>query len=252
MANWIRPHQFDERRQQRRGKVLDGTNFSRDRRGNWFLNIVVEVAEPEARLPMRGIGIDLGLKVLATLSNGIRIETPACYRAEEDRLAIAQRARKRLRVRAIHVRVANRRKDYLHKVTALLVRDFDYIVVGNVNAAALAKTHMAKSVLDAGWSSFRQQLAYKAVKHGAWFEEVDERFTSQICSCCGRLPDTRPKGIADLGVREWQCSECGSMHDRDVNAALNILRRGRATLAAGALLHDGRETPKSFGAGAAG
>jgi putative transposase len=102
-----------------------------------------------------------------------------------------------------------------------------------VNAAALAKTAMAKSVLDAGWSSFRHILAYKAVRHGAWFEEVDERFTTQICSGCGALPDSRPKGVADLGVREWQCSVCGGNHDRDVNAALNILRRGRATLTVG-------------------
>jgi putative transposase len=88
-------------------------------------------------------------------------------------------------------------------------------------------------VLDAGWSSFRHILAYKAVRHGAWFEEVDERFTTQICSGCGAKPNSRPKGIADLGVREWQCSVCGCNHDRDVNAALNILRRGRATLAVG-------------------
>jgi transposase len=69
-------------------------------------------------------------------------------------------------------------------------------------------------------------LAYKAVKHGAWFEEVDERFTSQVCSACGALPKSRPKGIADLGIREWVCSNCGAIHDRDTNAALNILRSG--------------------------
>ena len=124
-------------------------------------------------------------------------------------------------------------------MSARLVRDFDYIVVGNVNAAALATTTMAKSVLDAGWSSFRNLFAYKALKHGAWFEEVDERFTTQICSGCGAMPDSRPKGIADLGsmftehAKEWQCSVCDCNHDRDVNATLNILRRGRATLAAG-------------------
>ena len=76
-------------------------------------------------------------------------------------------------------------------------------------------------------------FAGKAVKHGAWFEEVDERFTTQICSSCGAMPGSGPKGIADLGVREWRCGDCGAEHDRDLNAALNILRRGRATLAAG-------------------
>jgi len=131
------------------------------------------------------------------------------------------------------IRIANRRRDFLHKLSARMVRAYDYIVVGNVHAAALAKTGMAKSVLDASWSSFRNQLAYRAVKHGAWFEEVDERFTTQICSNCGMMPKSGPKGIADLGVREWRCGDCGAEHDRDLNAALNILRRGRATLAAG-------------------
>ncbi len=215
------------------GKILDGTNFSRDRRGNWFLNIVLDLAEPAARTPVRGIGIDLGLKDLATLSNGEKIAAPQIYREAEAALAVAQRARKARRAKAIHAKIANRRRDFLHKCSTRMVRDFDYIVVGRVHAAALAQTTMAKSVFDAGWSSLRIQLAYKAVKHGAWFEEVDERFTTQVCSNCGAMPDSRPKGITDLGIREWQCSDCGAEHDRDLNAALNILRRGRATLAAG-------------------
>jgi transposase len=95
---------------------------------------------------------------------------------------------------------------------------------------------MAKSVLDAGWSSFRSQLAYKAVKHGAWFEEVNESFTTQTCSDCGALPDSRPRGIAGLGIGQWTCSECGGLHDRDVNAAKNILSKFTAGL--------GHETPE--------
>ncbi|MES2258096.1 MAG: transposase [Pseudomonadota bacterium] len=215
------------------GKITDGTNFSRDRKGNWFLNIALEVQEAPARMPVRGIGIDLGLDTFATFSSGRKIKAQRIYRKAELALAKAQRAHKTRRVKAIHAQIVNRRRDFLHKRTARIVRAFDYIVVGNVNAAALAKTSMAKSVLDAGWSSFRTQLAYKAVKHGAWFEEVNESFTTQICSNCGTLPDSRPRGIADLGVREWQCSSCGAVHDRDVNAALNILRRGRATLGVG-------------------
>ena len=105
------------------------------------------------------------------------------------------------------------------------MREFDYIAVGNVNAAGLAKTSMAKSVLDAGWSSFRTQLAYKAVKHGAWFEEVNGAFSTQTCSDCGSMPDSRPKGIAGLGIRSWICSVCSGVHDRDVNAAKNILNK---------------------------
>jgi IS605 OrfB family transposase len=218
-----------------KGKIKDGTNFSRDSRGNWFLNIAIEVdaMAANARAPVRGVGIDLGLKDFATLSTGEKIEAQRIYRGMKQALAIAQRAHKKRRVKAIHAKIANCRNDFHHKLSTRLVREFDYIAVGNVSAAGLAKTSMAKSVLDAGWSSFRSKLAYKAVRHGAWFEEVNERFTSQTCSNCGALPGSRPKGIAGLGIREWQCSDCGCVHDRDLNAALNILRRGRATLDVG-------------------
>lgn len=216
------------------GKIKDCTCFSQDRRGNWFLNIVIDAdMAVQARLPLLGVGIDLGLKHFATLSTGEKIETQHLYRGMEAALASAQRARKMRRVKALCAKIAHRRSDFLHKLTHRIVHEFDYIAVGNVNAAGLAKTSMAKSVLDAGWSSFRSKLAYKAIKHGAWFEEVDERFTSQVCSRCGAMPDARPKGIAGLGIRDWRCSDCGCVHDRDINAALNILRRGRATLAVG-------------------
>jgi IS605 OrfB family transposase len=218
------------------GKIKDGSSFSRDRRGNWFLNIVVDVPTPPARAPVNGVGIDLGLKDFASLSNGDKVDNPRHLRAFEVKLAVAQRGRKKRQVTNIHARVANARRDFLHKLSSRIIREFDYIAVGNVNAAGLARTSMAKSVLDAGWSSFRRMLRYKAIAHGAWYEEVDERFTTQVCSHCGALPDTRPKGIAGLGIREWRCSGCGCVHDRDTNAALNILRRGRATLAAGILV----------------
>jgi IS605 OrfB family transposase len=218
------------------GKIKDGTNFSRDSRGYWYLNIVVDVAVSDRRLPVREVGVDLGLHALAKQSDGKTLEAPQFYRNAQAALATAQRAHKTRRVKAIHAMVARRRRDFLHKATTKLVRQYDLIAVGNVNAAALAQTRMAKSVLDAGWTSFRQMLAYKAVKHGAWFAEVDERFTTQLCSHCGAMPDARPKGIAGLGIREWQCSDCGTFHDRDINAAINILRRGRATLAAGILV----------------
>jgi len=216
------------------GKIKDGTCFSCDSRGNWFLNIVIEVAHPPLRPIDHGVGIDLGLKNLATLSNAKRIPDPGFYREAEAALAVAQRAHKRRRVKAIQARTARRRRmDFLHNRSAQIANAFDHIVVGNVNASGLAQTSLAKSVLDAGWSSFRRMLAYKAVRHGARYIEVDERFTTQTCSDCGALPDSRPKGIAGLGIREWTCSDCGAVHDRDLNAALNILRRGRATLVAG-------------------
>jgi putative transposase len=222
------------------GKIKDGTNFSRDSRGNWFLNIVIDVDAVAAgvRQPLKGVGIDLGLKDFATLSAGEKIEAQRIYRGAEQALEVAQRAGKKRRVSAIHAQIANRRNDFHHKLSTRIVREFDYIAVGNVNAAGLAKTTMAKAVLDAGWSSFRNQLAYKAVKHGAWFEEVNESLTTQTCSGCGTLPDSRPRGIAGLGIRNWVCSGCGCVHDRDVNAAKNILnkfgfRAGHGTPAVG-------------------
>jgi len=220
------------------GKIKDGSCFAQDSRGNWFLNIVIEVAEPPVRPLDHGVGIDLGLKDLATPSEGEKIPVPGFYREAEAALAVAQRAHKRRRIRAIQARTARRRLDFLHNRSVELARAFDHIAVGNVNASGLAQTSLAKSVLDAGWSSFRKMLAYKAMRHGARYVEVDERFTTQTCSNCGtpshiRAPRRGPRGIAGLGIREWECSECGVVHDRDRNAALNILRRGRATLEAG-------------------
>lgn len=206
-------------------KIKDGTNFSRDARGNWFLNVCVDVADVAQRPMSSGVGIDLGLKSFAALSTGETIDNPRHFRVLEARLGKAQRARKKRQAANIHARVVNARRDFLHKLSHRLVHEFDYIAVGNVNAAALAKTKMAKSAQDASWSSFRSMLAYKALRHGAWFEEVNESFSSQVCSSCGALPDSRPRGIADLGVRQWVCSSCGVSHDRDTNAALNILAR---------------------------
>ena len=218
------------------GKIKDGTSFSCDARGNWFLNITIEVEAAAARAPARGLGIDLGLKDFAALSTGEKIENPRHLRQLAKKLAVAQRAGKKRQTANIHARITNARRDFHHKLSTRIVQEFDYIAVGNINAAGLAKTRMAKSVLDAGWSSFRSMLKYKSIATGAWYEEVNERFTTQVCSACGCLPASRPKGIADLGIRSWTCDDCGALHDRDVNAALNILsksRCGHAPLAVG-------------------
>ncbi|AZQ56319.1 transposase [Burkholderia cenocepacia] len=136
-----------------------------------------------------------------------------------------------------------------------LVRRFDYIAVGNVSAAKLARTRMAKSVYDASWSSFRNKLRYKAIAHGVTFEEVDKSGSTQSCSACGSKDSTtRPKGIAGLRVREWACDGCGVVHDRDTTAALNILRCGRASPGVGILSLCGEEDVKvmSCASGSAG
>ena len=214
------------------GKIKDGTNFSCDARGSWFLNIVVEVAQAEARPVRSGIGIDLGLKDFATLSNGEKIDNPQHLRQLADKLSTAQRAGKRRQATNLHARIVNARRDFHHKLSTRIVREFDYIAVGNVNAAGLAKTRLATSVFDAGWSSFRSMLRYKATAHGAWYEEVNESFSTRVCSFC--KGETGPKGVADLGIRSWICAECGVSHDRDINSARNILfRSGHRTPAEG-------------------
>lgn len=221
------------------GKLRDGCSFSQDARGNWYINIVIETADVQARMPFNGVGIDLGLNDFAALSTGEKIDAQRIYRNAEEQLATAQRARKKQRVKSIHLKIARRRSDFLHKLSTRIAKEFDYIAVGNVNAAGLAKTSLAKSVLDAGWTTFRNMLRYKAIAHGAWFNEVSERFTTQTCSACGDMPESRPHGIAGLRIKEWVCSACGTVHDRDHNAALNILRRGCATPVEGAAnLHD--------------
>jgi transposase len=111
------------------------------------------------------------------------------------------------------------------------VCEYGFISIGNVSSEKLAKTRMAKSVLDAGWSMFRSMCVYKAVAHRTYVNEPNESFSTQDCNVCEAR--TGPKGLSGLGIREWVCSNCGTHHQRDRNSARNILRRGRATLAAG-------------------
>lgn len=205
--------------------IVKGGAFVEDAQGKWYVCFHVEVAD-QNRTGTGSIGIDLGLKHLATLSDGEKIENPRSFRLYENKLAVAQRAGNRKRVKAIHAKIRNTRKDHQHKTTTRLVRQYDLIAVGNVSSSKLAKTRMAKSVLDAGWSTFRNMLAYKASRHRATFVTVDEKFSTQTCSSCGNCSSARrPKGIAGLGIRVWKC-DCGAVHDRDVNAAKNILRLG--------------------------
>ena len=207
------------------GYELGTGSFSEDSQGRWYLNVTVKVAKPEASKGGMSVGVDLGLKDFLATSDGLKVEAQRFYREMEDKLAVAQRANKKQRVKAIHAKIANRRKDALHKLSTQLVNEYGAIFIGGVNAASLAKTRMAKSVLDAGWSAFRTMLRYKADDRGVWFEEVDEAYSTQTCSCCGSI--TGPKGVAGLGIRGWRCSVCGTEHDRDINAAKNILAAGR-------------------------
>lgn len=216
------------------GVKIAAGSFNQDSKGRWYINCPVEVTTAD-HASLTRVGIDLGLKTLATLSDGGKIEIPRFYRKSEAALATAQRARKSKRARAIHAKIANRRKDFMHKLSAQLSKQYGLIVIGDVSPSKLAQTRMAKSVLDAGWSDLRGKLSYKSIRNGGSTLEVSERMTTQTCSACGALPKGRPKGIAGLRIREWSC-DCGVTHDRDVNAAKNILRLGLETLVEGTRL----------------
>jgi IS605 OrfB family transposase len=215
-----------------KGARIGAGSFNQDAKGNWYINCPVEVAGVKSA-GTASVGIDLGLKSFAVMSDGETIEAQRFYRDLEPALAVAQRANNKRRAKAIYAKIKNRRKDHLHKLSTRLVRENWAIFVGNVNASGLAKTKMAKSVLDAGWSSFRAMLEYKSHQAQVLFAEVNEAFTTQACSCCGVIPASSPKGRAGLGIREWTCVDCGTVHDRDKNAARNILERGHALLAGG-------------------
>ena len=208
-------------------------SFVQDSRGRWYVCLVVDTPEPtQTTEGKNAVGIDLGLKDFAALSNGEKIEAQRTYRKYEHKLAIAQRAKQKYRVKAIHAKIKNIRSDFLHKLSRQLVNDHAAIFVGNVNAKGLAKTKLAKSVLDASWTAFRTMLKYKCENAGVWFEEINEAYTTQTCSCCGSRCNS-PKGRTGLGIREWTCLACGTSHDRDVNAAKNILAAGHCRLAGG-------------------
>ena len=201
-----------------------------DARGNWYLCIAVEYDTDEYDA-FNEVGIDLGLKDVATLSNGQKVSNGRYYRMMERRLGRAQRYKKKRQAKKIHATIRNKRMDDLHKASTKIVKENCLIVVGQFGAKKLTKTKMAKSINDAATTAFKSMLKYKAsAQQRRIYVEVPENFSTQICSSCGEIPASAPKGVKDLGVREWVCSSCGAVHDRDVNAAMNILRFGRESL----------------------
>lgn len=213
-------------------RAIDGTlktgSFAQDACGHWYINFQCDVPLPEPSTSTAEIGIDLGLQDLVACSDGIKYSRENLTRAHEDALAMAQRAHKKRRVPAIHAKIANTRKDWSHKTSTIIANRARLIAVGNVSPSKLAKTRMAKSVLDAGWSQFRTMLAYKAMRLGIEYCEANESGSTVTCSDCGSR--CGPGGPGNLGVRVWCCTSCGVVHDRDTNASQNILRMGRHTL----------------------
>lgn len=207
------------------------------RAGKWYAQLVVnhEFEKPEKRPHVSSVGVDVGLLHFATLSDGSVIANPRYYRKAEKKLARAQRVVSRrkkgstrrrkaaMKVQRRHERVRCLRHNFLHHAANKLVQDHDLIAVEDINVKGLARTRMAKSIHDAGWSAFMDMLTYKAVSAGASVVRVHPAYTSQDCSSCG----ARVK--KPLSQREHACPTCGLVLDRDHNAAINILlAAGRA------------------------
>ncbi len=227
---------------------------SQDAADRWFVSLLVE--DPGIRpLPdaEAAVGIDAGLNHLLTLSTGEKITNPRHERRDRKRLAKSQRelsrkargngsnrAKARRKVARIHARIADRRRDHLHKITTRLVRDNQTIVIEDLSVRNLLKNrNIARAISDAAWSDFRSMLEYKAQWYGREVIAVDRWFpSSKLCSNCGMLQDRMP-----LHMRTWTCGGCGTSHDRDENAAKNLLAAGLAVSACGAGVRPQRSTP---------
>lgn len=198
--------------------------FAQDAVGDWWLCLPVLVKAESTVAPCAAVGIDLGLKDTAVTSHGERLEAGRFYRGLEAAIAQAQRRGHKRQAKRLHRRAADRRKDALHKFSRKIVDQYQHIIVGDVSSSRLTQTRMAKSVLDAGWGTLKAQLQYKGEHAGRCVTVVSEKHTSRVCSSCGC--STGPSGLRQLAVRRWECSACGAEHDRDVNAARNILIAG--------------------------
>jgi putative transposase len=203
--------------------------------GRYFLSFVVETkAEPLPRNE-NNVGIDLGITDFATLSNGEKIKAPKPLKKNLKKLKRFQRSlsrknkgskrreKARLRVAKLHTKIKNVREDFLHKLSTRLARENQRIVLEDLNTAGLMKNRcLSRAISDLGWRQFRTFLEAKTEKYGRELRVIDRwEPTSQKCSCCGFRG-----GKLDLSIREWECLNCGAIHDRDTNAAINILVAG--------------------------
>jgi len=253
----------------RKSRDIDGitksATFRRESDGHWYVSLVVEFTMPAVPLPAvhasEVVGIDLGLKSFVTLSNGDREAAPQFFGKGERKLCKAQKtlsrrtrggnryARARRQVARVHRRIAHQRNDFVHQTTAELVRKFSGLCIETLSVKGMAKTKLAKSVLDAAFGEFRRQFEYKAVWHRKHLAVIDRFFpSSKLCGECGALNTetlVSPRsGVLTLSDREWMCA-CGAVHDRDLNAARNIKCEGLSLIPTVALGH--RETLNARG-----
>ncbi|KPI00206.1 transposase, IS605 OrfB family [Actinobacteria bacterium OK006] len=234
------------------GSVPTTVTVSRDAAGRWFVSMLCDdpTVKPLAATDA-AVGIDVGLDHLLALSTGEKIANPRHERRDRARLATAQRncARKekgsanrekaRRKVARIHARITDRRRDGLHKLTTRLVRENQTLVIEDLAVRNMVRNRrLARAISDAAWAEFRGLLEYKAAWYGRDVVVVDRFFpSSKLCSHCGALQDRMP-----LNVRTWTC-DCGTVHDRDVNAAKNLLAAGLAVSVCGAGVRPQRRTP---------
>ena len=209
------------------------------RAGRWYASLTVERDDKPVTKPPQGgaVGVDLGIKTLATLSDGTVIDNPRCLAASERRLKRAHKAlsrktrgsKRRLKARnkvaRIHARVANQRLDAMHKATTMIARTYSTVCIEDLNVAGMVKNHcLAKAVNDASFAELRRQLEYKTARTGAALRVVDRWYpSSKTCSRCGRV-----KAKLSLTERTYRCEHCGLTMDRDLNAAINIKVAGSA------------------------
>ncbi|MFD8323075.1 RNA-guided endonuclease InsQ/TnpB family protein [Kitasatospora purpeofusca] len=224
---------------------------SQDSAGRWFVSVLCDDRPALAAPANAAVGIDVGITSLVTLSTGEKVTNPRHGRKDRERLARAQwdlsrkaggsnnREKARLKVGRAHARIADRRRDFLHKLTTRLVRENQTIVIEDLTVRNMLKNRkLARAISDSSWTEMRSMLEYKADWYGREVIAVDRWFpSSKLCSTCGTLQSRMP-----LNVREWTCA-CGTTHDRDVNAARNILAAGLAVAACGDGARPQRSTP---------